>query len=164
MPAVLETISKELFAGVLLIVVSSYLLGSLNFGVILSNHFAKDDVRNHGSGNAGTTNMLRSYGKKLALVTILGDMVKVAVSILIAYAILKLLGIYDVLEQNFGNEYQVYVKSFSGFFFRLWLFMPPSSPCFCGRFLHCGLPLIPCRAGLALSSRFPFTVVLSYIF
>lgn len=116
MPAVLETISKELFAGVLLIVVSSYLLGSLNFGVILSNHFAKDDVRNHGSGNAGTTNMLRSYGKKLALVTILGDMVKVAVSILIAYAIFKLLGIYDVLEQNFGNEYQVYVKSFSGFF------------------------------------------------
>ncbi|MGN1202928.1 MAG: glycerol-3-phosphate acyltransferase, partial [Eubacterium sp.] len=55
-----------LIVAFIVIAVLSYLLGSLNFGVILSNHFKNDDVRNHGSGNAGTTNMLRSYGKGIA--------------------------------------------------------------------------------------------------
>lgn len=41
----------------------SYLLGSLNFGIIISKSLNKDDVRSHGSGNAGSTNMLRNYGK-----------------------------------------------------------------------------------------------------
>ena len=36
----------------------SYLLGSLNFGIIISKSLNKDDVRSHGSGNAGSTNML----------------------------------------------------------------------------------------------------------
>ena len=39
----------------------SYLLGSLNFGIIISKSLNKDDVRSHGSGNAGSTNMLRSF-------------------------------------------------------------------------------------------------------
>lgn len=108
--------TKEIILSAFLVAVASYLLGSLNFGVILSNHFAKDDVRNHGSGNAGTTNMLRNYGKKLALVTILGDMAKVGVSILIAILILNLLGIKEALENDFGNSYMVYVKSLAGFF------------------------------------------------
>lgn len=109
-------ILREIVVSIILIAVSSYLLGSLNFGVIVSNHFAKDDVRNHGSGNAGTTNMLRNYGKKLALITILGDMAKVGVSILIALAILYLLGIKGTIEDYCGNSYLVYVKSFAGFF------------------------------------------------
>ena len=53
--------------------VLSYLLGSLNFGIILSRKFQKEDVRTHGSGNAGSTNMLRNYGKLPAVATILGD-------------------------------------------------------------------------------------------
>ena len=57
--------------------VLSYLLGSLNFGIILSRKFQKEDVRTHGSGNAGSTNMLRNYGKLPAVATILGDMAKV---------------------------------------------------------------------------------------
>lgn len=52
----------------------SYLLGSLNFGIIISKSLNKDDVRSHGSGNAGSTNMLRNYGKKYAVMTIIGDM------------------------------------------------------------------------------------------
>ena len=63
--------------------VLSYLLGSLNFGIILSRKFQKEDVRTHGSGNAGSTNMLRNYGKLPAVATILGDMAKVAVAILL---------------------------------------------------------------------------------
>lgn len=116
MPQVLEPILKELIFAVIFIAVSSYLLGSLNFGVILSEKVAKDDVRNHGSGNAGTTNMLRNYGKKLALVTIIGDMAKVGVAIAFAFLILKMFGIYPLLKESFGSSYLVYVKSLAGFF------------------------------------------------
>ena len=51
-----------------IIAILSYLLGSLNFGVILSNTVKKEDVRDSGSGNAGTTNMMRTYGKELSVV------------------------------------------------------------------------------------------------
>ena len=42
----------------------AYLLGSFNFAAFISKRKFKDDVRNHGSGNAGMTNMLRTYGKR----------------------------------------------------------------------------------------------------
>ncbi|MGN1420755.1 MAG: glycerol-3-phosphate 1-O-acyltransferase PlsY [Eubacterium sp.] len=105
----------------IIIAVISYLLGSLNFGVILSNKLKNDDVRNYGSGNAGTTNMLRNYGKKYAVLTIVGDMVKVGVAILIAFAILKITpvkvfnqGLYDSFMSNVGQT--IFIKSFAGFF------------------------------------------------
>jgi len=60
-----------------------YLLGSLNFGVIISKAFYHDDVRKHGSGNAGMTNILRTYGKFPAAATFLGDCAKTAVAVLI---------------------------------------------------------------------------------
>lgn len=65
----------------------SYLLGSVNFALVVSKLFYHDDVRNHGSGNAGATNMGRSYGKKAAILTFLGDGLKGVVAILIACAI-----------------------------------------------------------------------------
>ena len=60
-----------------------YLLGSLNFGVIISKAFYHDDVRNHGSGGSGATNMLRTYGKLPAAMTFLGDGLKAALAVLI---------------------------------------------------------------------------------
>ncbi len=65
----------------------AYAIGSINFSVIFSRKFAGFDVREKGSGNAGTTNMLRSVGKKAALVTLICDVLKGVVSILIAYLI-----------------------------------------------------------------------------
>lgn len=62
----------------------AYAIGSINFSVIISKKFAGFDVREKGSGNAGTTNMLRSVGKKAAAVTLLCDILKGVVSILIA--------------------------------------------------------------------------------
>ena len=50
-----------------------YLLGSVNFSIVLSKAFKGDDIRNSGSGNAGATNMLRTYGKKLAILTLVLD-------------------------------------------------------------------------------------------
>jgi len=98
------------------IAVLSYLLGSLNFGVILSNKMAKDDIRSHGSGNAGTTNMLRNYGKKLAILTILGDMAKVAAAILIAYLLFKGTGVYNDISNSFSMNTDILIKSYAGFF------------------------------------------------
>ena len=65
----------------------SYLLGSVNFALVVSKIFYHDDIRNHGSGNAGATNMGRSYGKKAAILTFLGDGFKGVISILIACVI-----------------------------------------------------------------------------
>ena len=69
---------------VLLVIFGSYLLGSINSSIIISRTLYRDDIRKHGSGNAGMTNMLRTYGKGAAGLTLLGDMLKTALSILLA--------------------------------------------------------------------------------
>lgn len=95
----------------------SYLLGSLNFGVILSNKLKKDDVRNHGSGNAGTTNMLRSYGKKYAILTIIGDMLKVVAAIVIAFKIYEYTPSFlNEMDLSVNIDRNMLIKSFAGFF------------------------------------------------
>ena len=99
------------------IAILSYFLGSLNFGVILSNKLKKDDIRNYGSGNAGTTNMLRKYGKGYAFLTIVGDMLKVVAAAFIALKIMEYtpqtlneVGIDMSIDRN------IFIKSFAGFF------------------------------------------------
>ncbi len=62
--------------------IAAYLLGSVNFGLLISRINYKDDIRKHGSGNAGMTNMMRTYGKKAAALTLLGDALKGAVAVL----------------------------------------------------------------------------------
>ena len=69
------------------IAIIAYAIGSINFSVILSKKMAGFDIREKGSGNAGTTNMLRSVGKKAALFTLICDILKGIVSILIAVLI-----------------------------------------------------------------------------
>lgn len=60
----------------LLIAVVAYLLGSLNFAILVTRLFSKKDIREEGSGNAGMTNVLRSHGKWPAVLTTLGDVGK----------------------------------------------------------------------------------------
>lgn len=81
----------------ILIAVCCYLLGSLNFAIIVSNDLNKDDVRNHGSKNAGLTNMLRTYGKHEAFLTFIGDFLKGLVPILIVKYSLPFLGLSEFL-------------------------------------------------------------------
>lgn len=71
-------------ASYIIVAVIAYLIGSVNFSVILSKKMAGFDVREKGSGNAGSTNMLRSVGKKAAALTLLCDILKGVVAILIA--------------------------------------------------------------------------------
>lgn len=98
-----------------IIAVLSYLLGSLNFGVILSNTVKKEDVRDSGSGNAGTTNMMRTYGKTLGLLTIAGDILKVMVAIWIAFRIMGVEEFKATLD-SLSDYPQVVLKSFAGLF------------------------------------------------
>ena len=73
--------------GVLFCIIIPYLLGSFNFGLIISRKKYHDDIRQHGSGNAGTTNMLRTYGKGAAVLTLLGDMLKAVIAVAIGYLV-----------------------------------------------------------------------------
>lgn len=74
--------------GFLLSIVIPYFLGSLNFAIIISKIRYNDDIRSHGSGNGGTTNMLRTYGKSAAGLTLLGDAAKGLVSVIFGFALL----------------------------------------------------------------------------
>lgn len=68
----------------IIVAIIAYLIGSINFSVIFSKKMAGFDVREKGSGNAGTTNMLRSVGKKAAALTLVCDILKGVVAIGIA--------------------------------------------------------------------------------
>lgn len=65
----------------LCVAAAAYLLGCSNGAIITSNLFYRDDVRKHGSGNAGLTNFYRTYGAKYALCVIAVDMLKAAAAV-----------------------------------------------------------------------------------
>ncbi len=106
-------------ASYIIVAVIAYLLGSVSFSVIISKKMAGFDVREKGSGNAGTTNVLRSVGKKAAIFTLLGDVLKGVIAILVAYIIglivkegidkallIQLAGIFVIL----GHTFPVFFK------------------------------------------------------
>jgi len=68
----------------IIVTIIAYLLGSISFSVIISKKMAGFDVREKGSGNAGSTNVLRTVGKKAAILTLICDCLKGIVAILIA--------------------------------------------------------------------------------
>lgn len=70
-------------ASLILSIIIGYLVGSINTSIILSK-IRKDDIRNHGSGNAGATNTLRVMGKIAAALVVLGDALKAVITILLA--------------------------------------------------------------------------------
>ena len=74
---------------------SAYLLGNMNGAVCISALFAHDDVRSHGSGNAGLTNFIRNYGAGKAMYVILIDGGKAVISCLNAGLMLEPFGYYE---------------------------------------------------------------------
>lgn len=93
----------------ILVIIISYLLGSISFSIIFSKKFAGFDLREKGSGNAGTTNVLRTVGKGAALLTLLCDALKGVVSILIAILISK-------IWKNVDSEILKYIAGFFAIF------------------------------------------------
>ncbi len=84
----------------IVILIIAYLIGSINFSIILSKKMAGFDLREKGSGNAGTTNMLRTVGKKAALITLVCDILKGIVPVLLA-----------LLIGNIANHFKAGVKT-----------------------------------------------------
>src|SRR3954467_15836971 len=69
---------------ILLALAFGYLLGSIPFGLVLTKLIGGPDLRTTGSGNIGATNVLRTGKKALAAATLLGDMLKGTVAVLVA--------------------------------------------------------------------------------
>ena len=77
MDGILEAVALRL----LLTAVAAYLLGCFNGAVIISKYILRDDIRNHGSGNAGLTNFYRTFGGPLTLAVILCDVLKAVIAV-----------------------------------------------------------------------------------
>jgi glycerol-3-phosphate acyltransferase PlsY len=75
---------------IIIVAIISYLIGSIMFSVIFTKKIAGFDVRTRGSGNAGSTNVLRVAGKKVAIITLICDILKGVVAVLIGYIVGKL--------------------------------------------------------------------------
>ena len=65
----------------------AYVLGSASFSIVLSKLMYRKDVRGEGSGNAGATNMARSFGKLAGALTLLGDVLKTVLAVVIGRAL-----------------------------------------------------------------------------
>lgn len=95
------SLSTILFAGTLVITgIVAYLFGSINSSIIVGK-FYKIDIREHGSGNAGLTNTLRTLGKKAAIFVLLGDVLKGVLAIL--FAKLAVPFVLDLIVGNASN-------------------------------------------------------------
>ena len=77
MDGILESVAFLLFATA----AAAYFLGCFNGAVIISKYILRDDVRNHGSGNAGLTNFYRTFGGPLTLAVILCDVLKAVIAV-----------------------------------------------------------------------------------
>ncbi len=77
MDGILESVAFLLFATA----AAAYFLGCFNGAVIISKYILRDDVRSHGSGNAGLTNFYRTFGGPLTLAVILCDVLKAVIAV-----------------------------------------------------------------------------------
>ena len=102
----------------IIVAIIAYLLGSISFSVIFSKRIGGFDVREKGSGNAGSTNVLRTVGKKAAALTLLCDCLKGILAVLIGFVagkivknvdtslLVQLAGIFVVV----GHTFPVFFK------------------------------------------------------
>ena len=84
----------------IIIIIIAYLLGNISTSYIISKRVAGVDIRTQGSGNAGSTNVLRTLGKKAGLITFIGDLLKGIVAVLIAEMIAKITNV-DIITAGY---------------------------------------------------------------
>ena len=95
---------------IIYVFVYSYLLGSIPFGLIITKFFLGKDIRKVGSGNIGTTNVLRTGKKSLAAATLLFDVLKGYFSILITYNYFNDLIYLSALICFIGHIFPIWLK------------------------------------------------------
>ena len=96
---------------IILTVVIGYLLGNFSTGVMLSRRRGGEDIRKKGSGNAGATNMLRVKGRSLAVLTLLGDMVKGMAGVWVGWLLVggDLGGLIGGFSAVVGHDFPVFL-------------------------------------------------------
>ena len=94
----------------IIVAVYSYLLGSIPFGLVLTKTFLKKDIREIGSGNIGTTNVLRTGNKSLAVATLVLDLLKGYFSIVITFIYFDNLISYSALICFIGHIFPIWLK------------------------------------------------------
>ena len=92
-----------------------YLLGSINFSIIITKLYIRKDIRNFGSGNAGATNVLRSVGTVPALFTFAGDFAKQVASILLGRLIFTAMLSQTTANTDIILRYAAYLAGISCF-------------------------------------------------
>jgi len=99
-----------LVAGLVSIIVP-YLIGSINPAILISTLIYRDDIRTHGSGNAGSTNMLRTFGGKAAAATLLLDFGKAAIATLLGKFLFGFVGqALAGFFVGFGHMFPIYYR------------------------------------------------------
>lgn len=156
--------------------VVAYFLGCLNGAVIVSKYILRDDVRSHGSGNAGLTNFHRTFGGKLTAVVLLLDVVKMVVAVwLVAWAILLLttlnwlvLLMVDIGSASAYDWQQIQWVTFGKYWAGLWCLLGHMFPVTFGfkggKGVLSGVTLMFCldwRMGLIAMAIFLVVVLLS---
>ena len=108
----------------LVIAIIAYLLGAIPFGLIISRRMAHVDIREHGSGNIGATNVFRTLGTRLGLLTGILDLSKAATAVLLAMFIIggdvlvvaghdihvQLAQILAAISAMVGHNWSVYIR------------------------------------------------------
>ena len=94
----------------IIVAMYSYLLGSIPFGLVLTKIFLKKDIREIGSGNIGTTNVLRTGKKSLAVATLMLDLLKGYFSIIITFTYFENLISYSALICFIGHIFPVWLN------------------------------------------------------
>ena len=94
----------------IIVAVYSYLLGSIPFGLVLTKIFLKKDIRNIGSGNIGTTNVLRTGKKSLAIATLVLDLLKGYFSVIVTLTYFENLTSYAALICLIGHIFPIWLK------------------------------------------------------
>ncbi|MDR1564705.1 MAG: glycerol-3-phosphate 1-O-acyltransferase PlsY [Oscillospiraceae bacterium] len=85
----IEFLFKGYGLSALIAAVLAYLLGSVSFAILLTQHYKKQDIRTQGSGNAGMTNVFRSVGKTAGILTFVGDFVKALAAVFLGILIFQ---------------------------------------------------------------------------
>ena len=94
-----------------LLVVGAYFLGSINFAIYISKAAYNKDIRSFGSGNAGSTNVMRTFGTKAALIVLLGDVMKAFISVTVTMVVCGIEIAYIAgLAAMVGHCYPIYYQ------------------------------------------------------
>jgi glycerol-3-phosphate acyltransferase PlsY len=99
------------FSEWILMIIIGYLIGSIPFSYLIPRWMGRIDIRQHGSGNTGTTNVVRTLGLKIGIVAFLGDFLKGIVPAVIGFVLFSTLGgIIGGGSAILGHCYSIWLK------------------------------------------------------